>query len=139
MRLSFRLREGMCLFPVFHMLFPRLLLVFSRVSFWLLLSMERFLYRSPLRELSRDPLFRLCGVLSVPLLKRPEKFVGNGSVVCQELVSQLIHTSGAAAGCADGVLFLYFQVRLQIECFYQSMFSVFRFQFSQFPSENRIV
>ena len=31
--------------------------------------------------------------------KRPEKFVKNGSVICQELIRHVIHTSGATAGC----------------------------------------
>ena len=48
--------------------FPYLLLVFSRESFWLLLSMELFLSRSPLREISRGPPFLMCGMLSVSLL-----------------------------------------------------------------------
>ena len=56
-RLSCRLREGMYVFRLSRVSFSYLLLESSRESCWLLLSMELFLSRSLLRELSRDPLF----------------------------------------------------------------------------------
>ena len=67
-RLSCRLRECMYVFRLSRVSFSYLFLMFSRESFWLLLFMELFLLPSPLRELSRDLRFRLCGMISVSLL-----------------------------------------------------------------------
>ena len=66
-RLCCRLRDGMYVFRLSRVSFSYLLLVFSRESCWLLLSMELFLSHSLLRELSRDPLLWLYGMLSVSL------------------------------------------------------------------------
>ena len=67
-RLSCPLHEGMYVFRISRVSSPYRLPVFSCGSFWLLLSMELFLSLFPLRELSHDPRFRLCGMLSVSLL-----------------------------------------------------------------------
>ena len=56
-----------------HMSFPYLLLVFSREVFWLLLSMEFFVFHSLLRYLTCDPRFRFCGMLLVFLLSDRSK------------------------------------------------------------------
>ena len=79
------------MFRVSRVLSPYLPLVSSRELFWLL-SMELFLSRSLLRELSRDPV-SIVRHVTVVSLKRPDEFVENGSVFCQRVICHVIRTS----------------------------------------------
>ena len=97
-------RKHVCI-SVVSCVLSYLLLVFSGESFWLLRSMELFVSRSLLRDLSCYPRFRFSGLLSVSVLGDPTISSKKAKWQCypQEVSLHEIHNGKVAAGSPIGV------------------------------------